>query len=158
MYSEVGKGTSFKIYLPLVESFCTWPKNKPVVQVVGGTETILLAEDNDAVRSFMVQALEEYGYHVIEALNGEDALAKYRADSDRIQLLLLDVVMPKMNGREVYDIVRKEGGRARVLFSSGYTADIIEQNGMMEEGVGFLPKPVTVQVLLGKVREALDRG
>jgi len=70
--------------------------------------------------------------------------------------MMLDVVMPRMNGREVFEIIRKEGEQVRVLFSSGYTADIIEQDGAMEDGVGFLAKPVTVQVLLAKVREALD--
>ena len=99
--SEVGKGTSFKILLPLATSCRTRHECEPVAQLVGGTETILLAEDNDGVRSFMVQALEEYGYLVIEALNGEEALAKYRINSDRIRLMILDVVMPRMNGREV---------------------------------------------------------
>jgi len=159
VYSEPGKGTCFKIYLPLVKFSCiSAPRSESTVHVAGGTETILLAEDNDGARSFMVHALEDYGYQVIEALDGEDALAKYRANRDRIQLLLLDVVMPRMNGREVYDAVRKEGGRVRALFSSGYTADIIEQKGLTEEGIGFLAKPVTVQVLLGKVREALDQA
>ena len=157
VYSEVGKGTCFKIYLPLVKSCITPRISESTFQLVGGTETILLAEDNDGVRSFMVHALEEYGYHVIEALDGEDALAKYRANRDRIQLMLLDVVMPRMNGREVYDAVRKEGGEVRVLFSSGYTADIIEQKGLAEDGAGFLAKPVTVQALLVKVREVLDQ-
>ena len=155
--SEVGNGTCFKIYLPLVESCVIRPANQPVAQVVGGTETILLAEDNEGVRGFMVQALEDYGYAVIEALDGEEALAKYRANSDRIHLLMLDVVMPKLNGREVFDRIRKDGGAERVLFSSGYTSDIIEQRGIVEEGVGFMAKPVTVQVLLAKVREALDQ-
>jgi len=156
--SAVGKGTSVRIHLPLVE--CRMHREiAPVVQVVGGTDTILLAEDDDGVRSFMVQALEEFGYHVIEALNGEDALAKYRANSDRIRLMILDVVMPRMNGREVFDEVRKEGGEVRVLFCSGYTDEIIEQKGIVEEErVGFLSKPVTIQVLLAKVRETLDRA
>ncbi|OGU13412.1 MAG: hypothetical protein A2076_17340 [Geobacteraceae bacterium GWC2_53_11] len=156
VYSEVGNGTSFKIYLPLVASVSTRPDIAPLAPVIGGTETILLAEDNDGVRNFMTQALEDFGYQVIEARDGEDALAKYHVNSKRIQLLLLDVVMPRMNGREVYDAIRKEGGQVRVLFSSGYTADIIEQKGILEDGVGFLSKPVTMQVLLGKVREALD--
>ncbi|MGB9079899.1 MAG: response regulator [Desulfuromonadaceae bacterium] len=155
--SEVGKGTSFKVFLPLVASFYSRIKSESVVPVTGGAETILLAEDNDDVRNFMVQALEDYGYHVIEALDGEDALVKYRANRDRIQLVILDVVMPRMNGREVYDVVRKEGGQARVLFCSGYADDIVEQKGIVkEEGVGFLPKPVTMQVLLAKVSETLD--
>ncbi len=157
VYSEIGKGTCFKIYLPLAPPNETSHVSKPAAQMVGGTETILLAEDNDGARSFMVHALNEYGYHVIEAVNGEDALAKYYADSGRIQLILMDVVMPRMNGREVFDAIRKEGGKVRVLFSSGYTADIIEQKGMLEAGAGFLTKPVTVPALLAKVRESLDR-
>jgi CheY-like chemotaxis protein len=157
MSSEVGNGTCFKIYLPLVESCVVRSESQPAAQVVGGTETILLAEDNEGVRGFMVQALEDYGYAVIEAVDGEEALAKYRANSDRIQLLMLDVVMPKLNGREVFDQIRKDGGSGRVLFSSGYTSDIIEQRGIVEEGVGFMAKPVTVQALLAKVREALDQ-
>jgi CheY-like chemotaxis protein len=157
VYSEVGNGTCFKIYLPLVESCVVRSESQPAAQVVGGTETILLAEDNEGVRGFMVQALEDYGYAVIEAVDGEEALAKYRANSDRIQLLMLDVVMPKLNGREVFDQIRKDGGSGRVLFSSGYTSDIIEQRGIVEEGVGFMAKPVTVQALLAKVREALDQ-
>jgi signal transduction histidine kinase len=156
--SEVGKGTNIRIHLPLVASRRQRRESEPVIQIVGGTETILVAEDNEGVRSFMVQALEEYGYHVIEALNGEDALAKYRDNSDRIQLMMLDVVMPRMNGCEVYDVIRKEGGQVRVIFCSGYTDDIIVQKGIVaENGVGFLYKPITVQMLLKKVREALDR-
>ncbi|MDA8428402.1 MAG: response regulator [Geobacteraceae bacterium] len=156
VYSEVGKGTCFKIYLPLIEASETGRASYPVPQVAGGKETILLAEDNDGVRGFMVQALEDYGYRVIAAPDGEEALRKYRANNDRIQLLLLDVVMPKMNGQEVYDAIVQEGKRIPVLFSSGYTADIIEQKGIVGE-VGFLAKPVTVQMLLTKVREVLDQ-
>ena len=156
--SEDGRGTSIRVHLPLVSSYRTRRESEPVVKPVGGVETILLAEDNDGVRSFMVQTLEDYGYHVIEALNGEDALAKYRTDSGRIRLMILDVVMPRMNGREVYDEVRKEGGEVRVLFCSGYTDEIIERKGIVEEdGVGYLSKPVTMQGLLAKVRETLDR-
>ncbi len=157
--SEIGKGTSIRVHLPLVASYRSRRESDPVVRLAGGTETILLAEDNDGVRSFMVHALEEYGYHVIEALNGEDALAKYRAGSDRIKLMILDVVMPRMNGHEVYNIVRKEGGNVRVLFCSGYTDEIIGQKGVVEEeGVDFLSKPVTMQALLAKVRETLDHA
>ena len=157
VYSEVGKGTCFKIYLPLIEASETGRTRYPVPQAAGGKETILLAEDNDGVRGFMVQALEDYGYHVIAALDGEEALRKYRTNSGRIQLLLLDVVMPKMNGQEVYDAILQEGKRIPVLFSSGYTADIIDQKGIVEAGVSFLAKPVTVQMLLAKVREVLDQ-
>ena len=157
MYSETGKGTCFKIYLPLVASSAMLDRDQPPVPAAGGTETILLAEDNDIVRNFMVHALEDYGYHLIEAADGEEALAKYRTNSNRIQLMLLDVVMPKMNGREVFDAVRKEGSRVRVLFSSGYTDDVIEKREMLHDGACFLTKPVTVHVLLNKVREALDQ-
>ncbi|MDD2852391.1 MAG: response regulator [Desulfuromonadaceae bacterium] len=157
VYSEVGKGTCFKIYLPLMEPGDAGHADKPVVTATGGTETILLAEDNDGVRSFMAHALKEYGYQVIEAVNGEDALEKYCANRDRIQLVILDAVMPRMNGREVYDTISKMGEKVRVLFHSGYSSDIIEPKWIVEEGASFLTKPVTVLVLLGKVREALDK-
>ncbi len=155
--SAVGKGTSFMIYLPLISSCATCCESKLITQILGGTETILLAEDNDAVRHFMVQGLGDYGYQVIEAMDGEDALAKYHANKDRIKLAFLDVVMPKMNGHDVYEAIRKDGGQARILFSSGYTSDIIEQKGLIDAGISFLAKPVTIQVLLNKVREVLDQ-
>lgn len=155
--SEPGNGTSIQVDLPLAASGCPLRESEPVAQIVGGTETILVAEDNDAVRNFMVTALEDAGYHVIEAHNGEEALVKFRENRERIQLVMLDVVMPRMNGREVYDAVRKEGGHVRVLFCSGYTDDVILQKGIVEKEVSFLYKPVTVQVLLAKVRESLDQ-
>jgi len=156
--SEVGKGASFIIYLPLISSYVTCCESEPSTQILGGTETILLAEDNDGVRNFMVQGLEDNGYEVISALDGEDALAKYHVNKDRIRLALLDVVMPKMNGRDVHDAIRKDGGQVRILFSSGYASDIIEQKGLTDAGISFLAKPVTVQMLLSKVREVLDHA
>jgi len=155
--SEPGSGTCFNIYLPLVESSSTYHEVKTTFQAVGGTEVILVAEDNDSVRGFMVHALEDFGYHVIEAVDGEEALKKYRAESDRIQLVILDVVMPKMNGREVHEAIKKEAKQVKVLFSSGYTSNVIEEKGMLEAGVSFMTKPVTLQILLNKVREALEK-
>ncbi|NVN91773.1 MAG: response regulator [Desulfuromonadales bacterium] len=158
MQSEVSKGTCFRIYLPLIEAASTMLReSQPTTRMVGGTETILVAEDNDGVRHFLVKTLKDFGYQVIEAQNGEDALAKYRANCNRIQLMLLDVVMPGMNGREVCDAVKEEGGQVRVLFVSGFTADIIEQQGIVNKGAAFLAKPVTAHALLSKVREVLDR-
>ena len=155
--SEPGSGTCFNIYLPLVESSSTYHEVKTTFQAVGGTEVILVAEDNDSVRGFMVHALEDFGYHVIEAVDGEEALKKFRAESDRIQLVILDVVMPKMNGREVHEAIKKEAKQVKVLFSSGYTSNVIEERGMLEAGVSFMTKPVTLQILLNKVREALEK-
>ena len=155
--SEPGSGSCFNIYLPLVESSTTYHEVKTPFQAVGGTEVILVAEDNDSVRGFMVHALEDFGYHVIEAVDGEEALKKFRAESDRIQLVILDVVMPKMNGREVHEAIKKEAKQVKVLFSSGYTSNVIEEKGKLEAGVSFMTKPVTLQILLNKVREALEK-
>lgn len=157
MESELGKGTCFRIYLPLIGSRSLSPLSEPDTPVVGGTETILVAEDNDGVRHFLVKTLKDSGYQVIEAHNGQEALARYRANSSRIQLVLLDVVMPGMNGREVFETVKNEGGQVKALFLSGYAADIMEQKGILDEECAFLAKPVTAHVLLSKVREILDR-
>lgn len=156
--SEVGKGTTFSIYLPLMLS-CELPAiTEPAAKSAGGTETILLAEDDDAVRGYMLQALMDYGYDVIEAVDGEDALAKYRANSERISLLLMDVVMPKMSGRDVHERIKNDGRQVKVLYSSGYAPDVIEHKWMSERGVSFMAKPVTVHVLLDKIRAALDQN
>ncbi len=107
---------------------------------VGGTETILIGEDNDEVRRLARDILTYGGYTVILARDGEDALVKFWENADRIDMLLLDVVMPKRNGKEVYDEVRRLKPGTRVLFMSGYTANIIHKKGVLEEGLNFIPK------------------
>jgi polar amino acid transport system substrate-binding protein len=158
VYSEPGKGTTFNIYLrlvgPNVESVLA-PQSAAIP--ARGSETILVAEDDDHVRRLIKTILKEYGYTVIESVDGEDAVAKFIENKDKIQLLLLDVLMPKKNGKEVYNEIRKIRGDIRIIFSSGYTADIIQKKGIIEEGLPFISKPITPQLLLSKVREILDK-
>lgn len=159
-YSESGKGTTFKIYLPL---FGSMPVSKTVTEwaavaaPTGGTETILVAEDEESVRKLMKEALEEYGYKVIEAADGEEAVSKFKQNKDRIDLLLLDIVMPKMSAREVYERIKKIKPDIKLLMASGYPADYISKNGIIEEGFNFIVKPMSPTNLLKKVRETLDK-
>jgi PAS domain S-box-containing protein len=156
VYSEPGEGTTFKIYLKLVKPGGEQEVAAASVRPVGGTETVLLAEDDNVVRKFMAQTLQAFGYTVIEAVDGEHAIELFNRHKDGVQLLILDVVMPKVNGREVYRRICRQGSSLPVLFSSGYTADIINKNGMLDEGLSFMSKPVTPSELLARVRSALS--
>ena len=155
--SSPGKGTSFKLYLPLTEAKAKKMRPPVYVNTTGGNETLLFAEDDKEVRQSTEKVLEEFGYKVIEAVDGEDAIEKYRLNKDRIQLLLLDVLMPRKNGKEVYDEIRKENPGIRALFMSGYTASIIHSKGHLEKGLNFISKPVTPVDISKKIREVLDK-
>jgi signal transduction histidine kinase len=155
-YSEPEFGTTFNIYLPLTEQQAQQAVTAPRTAIHGGTETILVAEDDDRVRELVVEVLTQHGYTVIAAPDGEQAVRIYKENKDRIQMLLLDVIMPKKNGREVYDAIRAISPHIKVLFTSGYTANIIHKKGVLEEGFNFIFKPVAPHVLLKKVREVLD--
>ncbi len=157
VYSEPGKGTTFKVYLKLVKTRAKSAEAAPIAAPVGGAETILVAEDDLHVRRFVRSILEEYGYTVIEAVDGEDAVDKFRENKERIQLLILDVIMPKKNGKEAYEEIRKVRSDVPVLFSSGYTADIIGKKGILEEGFNFISKPISSSLLLSKIREILSQ-
>lgn len=157
VYSEPGKGTTFKVYLKLVKTRAKSADATPITAPVGGAETILVAEDDLPVRRFVRSILEEYGYTVIEAVDGEDAVDKFRENKERIQLLILDVIMPKKNGKEAYEEIRKVRSDVPVLFSSGYTADIISKKGILEEGFNFISKPISSSLLLSKIREILSQ-
>ena len=125
------------------------------VTVKGGNETILIAEDNDEVRDLIKTVLTEYGYSIIEAIDGEDAIDRSQ-EAEGIGLIILDTVMPKKNGREVYDeIIRIKPG-IKVLFTSGYTRDVFLDKGIEDKKVNFLQKPILPDALLRKVREVLD--
>lgn len=156
VYSEPGKGTAFRIYLELVEPKAEKVEAALPAPTAGGKETILVTEDDADVRRFMRHTLEEFGYTVIEAADGEEAIGRFSAHRDGFQLLILDVVMPKINGKEVFEEIRKMKADTRVLFSSGYPADIIQGKGILEAGAPFVQKPVTLHILLAKVREALS--
>ena len=155
--SEVGKGTTFRIYFPLVQLEVE-PARAHITStdVAGGSETVLLVEDAPAVRELAALTLREKGYTVFEALNGEDGLRTARQQNGRIDLVLTDVVMPVMGGKEMADALQKSYPETRVLFTSGYTEDAISQRGILRPGVIFLQKPYTTAALARKVREALD--
>jgi DNA-binding response OmpR family regulator len=123
---------------------------------VRGTETLLLAEDNAQVRNLVKALLQDAGYTVITA-DSEDALRVFEENRERIGMLLLDVVMPKKSGKEVYNDIRNVRPDIKALFMSGYTADVMRQRGTPEEEMDFISKPISPDVLLRKVREMLDR-
>lgn len=154
--SEPGKGTTFTIYLPLVEAAPCEAKPREASPPPGGTETLLLAEDDATVRKYMQKILEMAGYTIIPAENGLEAVERYRENRDRIALVLCDVVMPKKNGREVYDEIRAQSPDARFLFTSGYNDEIIHTKGILHENIELLTKPVSRHALMKKLREILE--
>lgn len=157
VYSEPGRGTTFKIYLPLIKSEIGIEQTEVLPPPMGGTETILLAEDDETVRELIKNILKESGYKMIEAVDGEDALERFAENRDSIQLILLDVIMPKKSGKEIYEIIKAIKPDIKALFMSGYTADIIHKKGMLDVGIDFIQKPLSPDELLRKVREVLDR-
>jgi len=158
VYSEPGKGTVFRIYLPLSEEAASPGKEKEAVAPVKhGNETALVAEDDAALRKMATIVLESYGYRVIAAVDGEDAIAKFMENRERISIVMLDMIMPKKNGKEVGEAIRNVSPGVKILFASGYTMDIIKDKELTAAGSDFIHKPYTPKELLIKVREILDR-
>jgi CheY-like chemotaxis protein len=153
VYSETGRGTTFKIYLPRIskdgqkDTTLSTPAPSP-----GGTETILVVEDDAPVRRLTCTVLTGLGYDVIEAQNGAEAV-RLAKDSETIHLLVTDVIMPGMSGREVSEHLATLHPRIKILYVSGYTADVIGYHGVLDTGIHFLQKPFTVLALANKVRE-----
>ena len=157
VYSEPGQGTTFRIYLPVQETNGAIPSGDADERVpVGGNETILVAEDDPAVGIMVSKILTEYGYEVILAEDGEDVIEKFRRHQDRIRMILMDMIMPKKNGREAFEEIHRIKPGVKVLFSSGYTADFIESRGVSEDSIELIMKPVKPMELLHKVRDMLD--
>ncbi|MEK6678679.1 MAG: ATP-binding protein [Nitrospirota bacterium] len=155
--SELGKGTTFNIYFPIIESTLESTETKKKAVHTGGTETILLAEDEIEVRRLVKTVLEEFGYKVIEAADGEDAVDRFMENKDEINLILLDVIMPKKNGREAYNKIKNISPDVKAIFISGYTEDIIKREDIFEMGLNFIAKPVSPSDLLEKIRQVLDK-
>jgi len=155
-YSEPGTGTTFKIYLPIINETAEVGRAVNEVQMPRGTETLLLAEDDVMTRRLGRLLLENSGYHVIEAANGEEAVANFSELKDEISLVLLDVIMPRMNGREAYRRIDLLKPGIKAIFISGYTADIFKKEELFEEGFNFLSKPILRKDLLVTVRNLLD--
>src|SRR5213083_2866781 len=159
VYSEPGHGATFKIYLPRVDAPVeSAAPPAPVERPPRGSETVLLAEDEPAVRAIARQALERQGYTVLAAPSGADALALAAQHGATIHLLLTDVVMPGMSGRDLADRLTAQRPGIRVLYISGYTDNAIVRHGMLEPGLAYLQKPFRPDALVRKVREVLDAG
>lgn len=158
VYSEVGKGTVFKIYLPITTEGIQEKPRGETRPLPTGQETILVAEDDPALRTMIMTILPPLGYKVLEASNGNTALAASRSHAERIDLLLTDVIMPGLNGRELADTLRKERPDLKILFMSGYTADALDPVGDLEREADFIQKPFTPSLLADQVRAALDRS
>jgi len=158
VFSEPGKGTTFKIYFPRVEQPVQplgvekWPSSS----VQHGNETVLLVEDDPQLRELTSDVLTQCGYKVLVAGSAEDGLAIAKANRHDIRLLITDVVMPRINGPQLAEQVLRIAPEVRVLYISGYTDDAIVHYGMLDEGLWFLPKPFTMAALVNKVREVLD--
>ena len=155
--SEPGRGTSFHIYLPALENGASKNVAHAEEVLMGGTEAILVAEDDEVIRNLTSSILREFGYTVIAAKDGNDAVSEFRENRDRISLLLLDVIMPRKSGKDAYEEIRTLRPDIKALFISGYSADMISKEGILEEGSSFISKPVSPSELLRKVREVLDR-
>jgi len=156
VYSELGKGTTFKIFLPVTKEEVEEARISAPSTPIGGTETILMAEDDEEVRKFTKAVLEEFGYTVIAAVNGEDAITKFIENKDTIQLLLFDIIMPKKNGIEAYEEIIKIKPDIKAIFTSGYPADVIQKKGLIE-GLNFVLKPVGPTKLLRMVKTILNK-
>ncbi len=155
--SAAGKGTTFRIYMPLIEGEVALEAPQPKeLSFPRGSETVLLAEDNEQLCELYCDVLGEFGYEVIVATDGLDAVEQFRRHRERIDLVILDVIMPKKNGRDVWTEVRRDRSDVRVLFTSGYTAEIIHQQSILDRDVPFIAKPATPQQFLQKVREVLS--
>ncbi|PYP42960.1 MAG: hybrid sensor histidine kinase/response regulator [Gemmatimonadetes bacterium] len=157
VYSEPGQGTSFKVYLPRVEEPAE-PAAAPAstVEPLRGRETVLVVEDEASVRMVARQVLERYGYAVLEAPNGETALRLAAKHHGPIHLLLTDVVMPGLSGRQLAEQLVQLRPDMKVLYASGYAVHAIVQHGVLESGIAYLQKPFTPETLGRSVRQVLD--
>jgi CheY-like chemotaxis protein len=159
VYSEPDRGTTFKIYLPRVDqpAESTGAQNRPN-SVQRGTETILLVEDDPQLRQLSSSVLAHCGYKMLVASTPEEGIEICRSNHRDIRLLVTDVVMPGMNGRQLAEQIQQVSPNVKVLYISGYTSNAIVHYGVLDPGLSFLPKPFTLSALVAKVREVLDSG
>ena len=159
VYSEPENGTIFKIYLPIVSigntSEAALGTHQPPMM---GSETILVAEDDPAVLEIEATILKKFGYEVIPAEDGSDAVRKYAENQSKIQLVLMDMIMPNKNGKQAFDEIRRLQPDAKVIFVSGYSADIVRSRGEIDEDIELIMKPINATELLNKIRASLDRS
>ncbi len=154
--SEAGVGTTFRIYLPMLTREMSTAQEEEIAPPQGGAETILLADDDEGVRSVAKAILHSAGYTVLTAVDGENAIRVFDENADEIDLALLDVVMPKLGGRAVYDHIREARPKTSILFASGYSTGGIHTDFILDEGMRLLLKPYQRDTILREVRDALD--
>jgi CheY-like chemotaxis protein len=157
LYSEKGVGTTFKVYLPLAGGDVQPVVSPPPVPSVRGRGTVLIVEDEEGVRELTRQILERAGYKVLLASEPGEALALFHKHGEEIALLLTDVVLQNMSGRELAQRIERTSARVRVLYMSGYTDDAVLHKGVLTAGAQFLQKPFTTETLLKKVQEVLGK-
>jgi CheY-like chemotaxis protein len=153
---EAGSGTTLNIYLPLVDTSAAREESKKPTAIAGGTEKILVAEDEIIVREYLKNLLERAGYRVVVAGDGEEAVAMFE-EHDDISLVLSDVVMPKKNGVEILKEIKKRKPAIKMIFISGYSADVIRKMGNIEDTVEYIAKPFDKNRILSKIRAVLDQ-
>jgi two-component system cell cycle sensor histidine kinase/response regulator CckA len=158
LYSELGKGTTFRIYLPASSGAPEPREPKSDERTPKGTETVLLAEDNEGLREAAQEMLQRLGYHVILASNGAEAIEHFKADSGKIDLVILDIVMPLLSGPSAYSQMAAIQPGLRAVFATGYTAESASLNSTLEKGVPILQKPYSMKNLGQIVRSTLDRA
>ncbi len=157
VYSEPGAGTTFRIYLPLISAELGELEKEQEEEIhARGTETILLAEDDESVRGLISIVLKQQGYTVIEAVDGADAVKKFMENRETIQLFISDIIMPNMNGQEAYDAMAAFRPEMKVIFVSGYAPDFVRQKLSFENSVTLISKPISPHALIKNVRNVLD--
>ena len=158
VYSEPGMGTTFKVYLPAVfgDAGGVATTDQGSGAIPEGTETLLIAEDDVGIRSLLLSFLEKAGYRVFAASNGEEALSEVQKHDEPIHLLITDVVMPLMGGKELANRLTAMYPGLKVLFMSGYTDNSIVHHGVLDKGIMFIQKPFPMMEFMWKIRETLD--
>jgi CheY-like chemotaxis protein len=155
VYSEPDAGTTFKIYLPRINAPLDPAPSAETDKMPRGKESVLIVEDDRTVRTMIVSALEQCGYKIREATDGVEAL-QWLESGERFDLVVTDVIMPRMSGKELYERVKKFSPASKVLFISGYTDDVLAHSGFLSEGAAFLEKPFSPARMARKVRDILD--
>ena len=158
LYSEANQGTTFKIYFPSASGPATPSAQRDAdPRAVPGTETIMVVEDNEMLREMAAHILERQGYRVLMAANADECLQQIETSDEPLHLLLTDVVLPGMNGRELFGRLSARRPGLKVLYMSGYTDNIILHHGVLENGIAFIPKPFSVAALTSQIRKVLDK-
>ncbi len=157
VYSEPGRGTTFKVYFPQIRDAATEDARTAAAYAQGGHETILVVEDEASVRQLVAAMLKQRGYNVLEAAAPLEAIELSKQHGGPIQMLLTDVVMPQMSGRQLAEQLLPQRPEMRALYLSGYTENSVVHHGMLDPGIAFLGKPFSPETLAKKIREVLDR-